>query len=242
MGSRGQLRKRAGGALATATLAVAVGGIAATPAGADGPVAAAAGDTTLPTGVVTGPATGLVGELLSFSTSATDEFGGSGVDGNSYAWVAGGATGVGATFTAKFNAVGTHTVAGTFRDYAGNRGTATTTVTISRTRVTKVGVRAVKRKDRRGTAEVRFKGTITLPGGADRITCRVPMRMTLKVGRTVLTRAYVTGDATCSFQRLIPIQTSKLGSARKVTVQFASRGTSRVDSFTRTLRVKLPKG
>jgi photosystem II stability/assembly factor-like uncharacterized protein len=89
-------------------------------------------DLVAPAGSVSGPATGTVGQPVTFTANVADNTGGSGIDPASFAWGGTGfpaATGNPAAIT--FPAPGFYTVTVTFRDRAGNSATASASIQIS---------------------------------------------------------------------------------------------------------------
>lgn len=92
-------------------------------------------DVFAPTGTIAGPPTAVAGVPVTFTANVTDNAGGSGVDPAGYRWSVPGQaeqTGPSATFT--FPDSGSRTITLTFRDLAGNAGTATARVSVSVTR------------------------------------------------------------------------------------------------------------
>jgi len=88
-------------------------------------------DTTPPAGTITGPLTPKVGVAAAYTLTATDNAGGSGVDPASVTWTAtsaAGASGNPASLT--FTGTGFKTITASFRDNAGNVGTATLSVDV----------------------------------------------------------------------------------------------------------------
>jgi photosystem II stability/assembly factor-like uncharacterized protein len=104
----------AGGALVTSTQANAVP------------------DTTAPTGTISGPTSRTVGQFGSYTVTATDNPGGSGIDSASYVWSTAGLPNQTGSPTASFafSTTGVHTITVTFKDLAGNPGTATISVNV----------------------------------------------------------------------------------------------------------------
>ena len=89
-------------------------------------------DLVAPAGSVSGPATGVTGQPVTFTANVADNTGGSGIDPASFAWAGTGfpaATGNPAAIT--FPAPGFYTVTVTFRDRAGNAATASASIQIS---------------------------------------------------------------------------------------------------------------
>ena len=82
-------------------------------------------DVTPPRGTVSGPEDLTPGQTATFTVSASDEAGGSGIDPNSYAWTATGTSGgSGTSVTLTFPNTGAYVITFTFRDLAGNAGSA----------------------------------------------------------------------------------------------------------------------
>lgn len=91
-------------------------------------------DTTAPTGTIAGPAKLNAGQFGSYTASAADNAGGSGVDTSSFVWtIPGQATQTGAHVTFGFSNPGTYTVTVAFKDVAGNTGTASITIKVTST-------------------------------------------------------------------------------------------------------------
>jgi hypothetical protein len=89
-------------------------------------------DTVAPTGTISGPTRLTVGQAGSYTATAIDNAGGSGVDPSGYVWSSpgrAGQAGAGAHFT--FDKPGTYPIALQFRDFAGNGGTATLSVVVT---------------------------------------------------------------------------------------------------------------
>src|SRR5581483_8031872 len=87
-------------------------------------------DTTAPTGKLSGPATLAVSQFGTFTAAVTDNPGGSGVDTTSLKWTVDAQTGSGPTASFAFATTGVHTITLTFKDLAGNQGTATFQVNV----------------------------------------------------------------------------------------------------------------
>jgi hypothetical protein len=194
-------------------------------------------DFTPPTGRIVGPSSGQTGQALTFTASASDEPGGSGIDPNGFSWTSNGlpsATGPTATFT--FPAPGTYTVALSFRDRAGNRAVASMNVTITspsggqttlpaptfslrgpgnQLTATRVG----------RTIEITIRGSVTPPpsvGRAQACTGRVVLRVT-RGGKLLSTRT-VPLKANCRFSTVIFLSHSRVGNATSLRLSVDFRG------------------
>jgi photosystem II stability/assembly factor-like uncharacterized protein len=89
-------------------------------------------DTIPPTGTISGPATLAPGQFGSYTATAADNAGGSGIDAASFVWtIPGQANQTGPTAKFAFPAAGTYTVTVSFKDLAGNSGSATITIKVS---------------------------------------------------------------------------------------------------------------
>jgi hypothetical protein len=90
-------------------------------------------DIVAPTGSISGPATINSGQAVTYTASATDNAGGSGINPAGYTWsVAGFPAQHGASATYTFpHGTGAATITLTFTDNGGNRGTATLNVTVN---------------------------------------------------------------------------------------------------------------
>jgi photosystem II stability/assembly factor-like uncharacterized protein len=89
-------------------------------------------DSTPPTGAISGPTKLATGQFGSYTASAVDNAGGSGIDPNSFTWsIPGQAAQTGTHATFGFSNPGTYSVDVSFRDLAGNAGTATITVKVA---------------------------------------------------------------------------------------------------------------
>jgi photosystem II stability/assembly factor-like uncharacterized protein len=89
-------------------------------------------DTTAPTGSISGPAHLSPGQFGTFTATVTDNPGGSGIDPASFLWSTPGLPDQTGHNTASFafNSTGTHTITVTFKDLAGNQGTASFNVSV----------------------------------------------------------------------------------------------------------------
>lgn len=90
-------------------------------------------DTTAPTGSITGPKSLAPKQFGTYAAHVTDNPGGSGVDPSSYVWSTTGLptqTGK-ATATFAFSTNGVHTITVSFKDLAGNAGSASIDVTVA---------------------------------------------------------------------------------------------------------------
>src|SRR5947208_3399271 len=91
-------------------------------------------DSTPPTGTITGPTKLNAGQFGGYSASATDNAGGSGIDPASFSWsIPGQAAQTGTHATFGFSNPGTYTVTVSFKDLAGNAGSASITIKVSST-------------------------------------------------------------------------------------------------------------
>jgi photosystem II stability/assembly factor-like uncharacterized protein len=92
-------------------------------------------DTTAPTGTISGPHTLATGQFGTYTLNATDNPGGSGIDPNSFSWSIPGQvtpqTGNPVSFA--ISTPGTYTLTVSFKDLAGNPGTASITIKVSST-------------------------------------------------------------------------------------------------------------
>jgi photosystem II stability/assembly factor-like uncharacterized protein len=89
-------------------------------------------DTTAPTGTISGPTKLTTGAFGPYTASAQDNAGGSGVDASSFSWsIPGQAAQTGSHVTFGFSNPGTYTVTVSFKDFAGNAGTATISITVT---------------------------------------------------------------------------------------------------------------
>lgn len=92
-------------------------------------------DTTAPTGTITGPTKLATGQFGSYTVNATDNPGGSGIDQNSFSWSVPGqttpATGTHVSFA--ISTPGTYSLTVSFKDLAGNAGTASITIKVAST-------------------------------------------------------------------------------------------------------------
>jgi photosystem II stability/assembly factor-like uncharacterized protein len=89
-------------------------------------------DTTAPTGHISGPAHLAPGQFGTFIANVTDNPGGSGIDPASFVWSTAGLPDQTGHNTASFafNSTGNHTITVTFKDLAGNQGTASFSVSV----------------------------------------------------------------------------------------------------------------
>jgi photosystem II stability/assembly factor-like uncharacterized protein len=87
-------------------------------------------DTVAPTGSITGPTSLTVGQTGTFTVSATDNPGGSGVNPSSYSCSSDNQTQTGATVSFTYATAGTYTISCTFADNSGNVGSATSSVIV----------------------------------------------------------------------------------------------------------------
>jgi photosystem II stability/assembly factor-like uncharacterized protein len=91
-------------------------------------------DSTPPTGRITGPSNLAVGHDGTYTASATDNAGGSGVDPTSFRWsIPGQAAQTGKSATFGFSNAGRYTVTVSFKDLAGNAGSARIMITVAST-------------------------------------------------------------------------------------------------------------
>jgi hypothetical protein len=91
-------------------------------------------DTTAPTGTIAGPHTLQPGQFGSYTVNAADNPGGSGIDPSSFSWsIPGQAAQTGTHVMFAFSNAGTYTVTVSFKDLAGNAGSASIMVKVSST-------------------------------------------------------------------------------------------------------------
>jgi photosystem II stability/assembly factor-like uncharacterized protein len=90
-------------------------------------------DTTAPTGTIAGPKSLAPAQFGTYSVSAVDNPGGSGIDPASYVWSTAGLPSQSGSPTAKFafSDAGSHLITVAFKDLAGNPGSASITVNVA---------------------------------------------------------------------------------------------------------------
>ena len=147
-------------------------------------------DTTAPTGTITGPTSLTVGQFGSYTANVTDNPGGSGVDTNSFSWSVDSQTTTGPTATFAFNTVGVHTITLTFKDLAGNVGTATLSVNVTSPAPTPTPTTPPSgtglSSTTTGGATVGLYGKVTITGRKGRyipvqLSCKHPRRFVIKL-------------------------------------------------------------
>jgi hypothetical protein len=90
-------------------------------------------DTTAPTGTIAGPKSLAPAQFGSYAVNAVDNPGGSGIDPTSYVWSTPGLPNQAGSPTAKFafSDIGAHLITVSFKDLAGNPGSASITVNVA---------------------------------------------------------------------------------------------------------------
>jgi photosystem II stability/assembly factor-like uncharacterized protein len=144
-------------------------------------------DTIPPTGTISGPTKLATGQFASYVAHVTDNVGGSGVDPSGYVWsTAGQPNQTGTTATFGFSTTGSHTITLAFRDLAGNPGSASITVQVSKASTPPpAGSSPVTNTSGGGTVTV-FK-RVTITGRKRFIPVRVSAKKARKFVITVLT-------------------------------------------------------
>jgi hypothetical protein len=129
-------------------------------------------DIVAPTGTISGPATAVPGQAVTFTANVSDNAAGSGINPASFVWTSTGTPGASGNPAAiTFPNPGFYTVKVDFADNAGNKASATTVITVT----TSSGVIPP------GTATKTPTKTATVPGGT--ITLSGP-RTCVRVGKT----------------------------------------------------------
>jgi hypothetical protein len=175
-------------------------------------------DLTAPTGAISGPDSATVGVPATFDAAAADDAGGSGIDPDGFAWASEGllgATGPSASLT--FPTAGAHTVTVTFRDRAGNSGSATKTVQVAPAPVALPHMtfpRTAPVKARRRGRLVVFKvaGRLGLPATVSAAQgCNGKVTLRVLKGRARRASKTVTLRPTCRFTATLNVKRVKLG-------------------------------
>ena len=136
-------------------------------------------DSTPPTGTIAGPTKLATGQFGSYTASAADNAGGSGIDQSSFTWsIPGHAAQTGTHATFGFSNAGTYSVTVSFRDLVGNAGTATITIKVSSASSTSTGSQPVTKSSAGSTVTI-FK-KVTAGQGKGRF---IPVKLATKKPR-----------------------------------------------------------
>ena len=202
-------------------------------------------DFTDPTGTIAGPAQVAAGTPAAFQVSAADNPGGRGVDPSSFSWSAIGqppAAGPSATFT--FSEPGIETVRVSFRDGAGNTGSASRTVTVTKAAATLPAASKPPVKIRRsgGKIKVTVKGRLKIPAGIDRATgCKGNVIATIKKGRRLISARVIKLSKACGFNKTIKLSRSKVGRAKKLGITLRLEGNEIIGTTRKSYKLKVPR-
>ena len=188
-------------------------------------------DRTRPTATIAGPSEAVTGQRLTYTITAVDE-GGSGIDPKSFIWTLDGvvqatAAATPTTLTHTYTRIGTRSILVTFRDLAGNAGSATKTLVVKGAVAKPVDEPTTRtRRSRRSRfVQVTAKSAMRIPDGvpAQAATCagRTTLRL-LSLRSKPVARAKASArldGKVCRFRKTFVLLRTRARKLRKVRIQ-----------------------
>jgi len=210
------------------------------------PGASPARDFSDPSGTIAGPESVPAGVPVTFTATAADNPGGSGIDPAGFTWdaVAEQSVIAGPAATYTFTEPGRYDLKVTFRDRGANEGVATRVVTVTRAQgsLPPTAKPPIKIGRSRGKVRITVKGRLRIPAGLPAAKgCRGNVIATVKKGKRLISARVIKISSRCAFRKTITLRRSKVGRARKLGITLRLEGNEVVGTTRRSYKLRVPR-